>query len=116
MSLTKGDLKAIQSIIDTRVPVIIDERIPAIILPMFDQFEERLKIQIEAGLQEVRDQVNGLEDKFNSLEAKLNGVQATVSRIEVTVGSIERVHYAELERNDRQDVAIQKIRKALHAA
>jgi radical SAM superfamily enzyme len=98
MSLTKDDLKAIQNIIDTRVPIIIDERVQ----PILEEFEERLKIQMETGLQEVRNQVSNL--------------QASVNRIEVTVDSIERVQQAELERNDKQDVAIKKIRKALHAA
>lgn len=87
MSLTKSDLQAIKKLIDgsidERVPAIIDERVPAIIdarvQPMFDKledrtfrrlvrlesrlihridrFDERLAIQTEKGLQEIRDQV-----------------------------------------------------------
>jgi predicted nuclease with TOPRIM domain len=129
MSLTKGDLQAIKDLFDLS----FDERVP----PMFDQFEERLKIQIEAGLQEIRDRVDGLDDRFSGLENrferlenrvdglenkfaglehKVNGIQITVNRIETTVDSIERVQHVELERNDKQDAAIKKMHKALHAA
>ena len=91
MSLTKDDLKAIQNIIDTRVPIIIDERIR----PILEEFEERFSIKVENGFQEIRNQLNQLQN---------------------TVDSIERVQHAELERNDRQDADLKKIRKALHAA
>lgn len=103
MSLTKTDLKAIQNIvgssIDRRVPSIvnteIDNAVENRIRPMFEEFEERFGIKAENGFQEIRDQLYRLQN---------------------TVDSIERVQMAELERDDKQDLAIKQIRKALHAA
>lgn len=79
MSLTKDDLQAIRDIIDSR----------------FEDFEERLKISMEQGLQETRDHADRIEASVNRLEAS---------------------QHSEIERNDNQDAAIVKMRKALHAA
>lgn len=87
MSLTSGDIQSIKEVVGEVVGEIFDVRIAI--------FEENLKIQIENGLQEIRDQVNDIRDIVNRTE---------------------RVQQAELERNDKQDTDIKKIRKALHAA
>ncbi len=57
-----------------------------------------------------------LNSQLSSIKQDVHELYATTRRIEVTVDSIERVQMAELERNDKQDIAIKKIRKALHAA
>ena len=97
MSLTNDDLRAVKNLIDGS----IDERV----LPMFGKLESRLtkriddlddslSMQMENGLQEVRDQISSVKE---------------------TVERIERVQLVEIDRNNQQDQTIAKMRRALQA-
>lgn len=89
MSLTKQDLVSIRTI----VKEVVDES-DLITAKAFNDVYSKF------------DQVN---DRFDQVNTRLDKVNETVARI----GNIQQ---AELERNDRQDQNINKIRRVLHAA
>jgi hypothetical protein len=60
-----------------------------------DDLDDALSMQMEHGLQEVRDDISSLRE---------------------VVDRIDHVQQAEVARNDRQDADIKHIRKNLHAA
>lgn len=96
-TLTQDDLAAIGELIDDRVPKIMAEPLMSMenrLLARIDDFDDVLSMQMERGLQEVRDQV---------------------SAVKRVVDRIDQVQQAELARNDHQDEAIKKLRKNLHA-
>lgn len=106
----------VPKIIDERVPALMDERVPVImegrlqamedrLVARIDNLDDTLSMQMEHGLQEVRDQVTDVDKRLSG----------EISEIKRTVQRIDRVQQAELERNDRQDAAIYQIRKNLHA-
>ena len=90
MSLTRNDLKSIKDIVDTSVSASETRLIKRI-----DELDDTLSIQMENGLQEVRDQI------FE--------VQKTVNRM-------EKVQLREIIRVDGHETSIINIRKSLHAA
>lgn len=73
-----------------------------------DDLDDVLSMQMEHGLQEVRDQLTATNGQLSHVSREVSSIKETVSRI-------ERVQQAELERNDRQDEAIKQLRKNLHA-
>lgn len=96
MSLTNQDLTAIKRLIDTA-----NARLETRLIKRIDELDDTLSLQTAAG--------------FNEVHKRINGLSTKLSHVEQTVGRIERVQQAELERNDKQDLGIQKIRETLHA-
>lgn len=90
MTLSKDDLAAISAMISDS-----SNGLEAKLVARIDELDDRLSMQTEHRLQEVRDQIQAVKE---------------------VVDRIDRVQQAELERNDRQDAAIRRIRKNLHAA
>lgn len=83
MSLTSNDLKSIKDIVYTSEIRLIKR---------IDELDDTLSIQMENGLQEVRDELR------------------------VTADRIEKVQLRETIRVDEQGISISHIRKALHTA
>lgn len=98
MTLTKDDLAAIRTMIGDMInhsSNSLETRLEAKLVARIDELDDRLSMQTEHGLQEVRDQIQSVKE---------------------VVDRIDRVQQAELERNDRQDATIHQMRKSLHAA
>lgn len=90
MSLTTSDLKSIKDIVDTSA-----NRLEVSFIKRIDELDDTLSMQMEQGLQEVRDQV---------------------SEVKQIVNRIENVQLREITRVDGHETSIVNIRKALHAA
>lgn len=83
MSLTTGDLKSIKDIVHSSETRLIKR---------IDELDDTLSIQMENGLQEVRDELRATADR------------------------IEKVQLREAIRMDEHGISISQIRKALHSA
>lgn len=90
MSLTTSDLKSIKDIVDTSV-----SSSEARLIKRIDDLDDTLSMQVEHGLQEVRDQVG---------------------EVKQIVNRIEKVQLREMIRVDGHETSIVNIRKSLHAA
>ncbi|MGH7193824.1 MAG: hypothetical protein ACREJM_09865 [Candidatus Saccharimonadales bacterium] len=90
MSLTKQDLGAIGKLIEAS-----GRRLENRLVARIDDLDDVLSLQVERGLQEVREDISALK---------------------TVVDRIDQVQQTELARNDRRDADIKKIRKTLHAA
>ena len=90
MSLTKTDLNQIKEIVETSAHATENR-----VIKRINELDDTLSIQMENGLQEVRDQI------FE--------VQKTVNRM-------EKVQLREIIRVDGHETSIINIRKSLHAA
>ncbi len=97
MSLTRDDLQAIKTIVDTSVTTAVDS----------------LAIQTAAGFADVDKRFAEVHEKFTEVHGKLAEVNDKLDNLQDTVGRIERVQRAEVERVDQQSTAITNIRKAL---
>ncbi|MEK7059567.1 MAG: hypothetical protein AAB971_02315 [Patescibacteria group bacterium] len=117
MSLTRQDLNAIQRLIDNSC-----NRLETSLIKRIDELDDTLSMQMEHGLQEVRDQVNGLRSEMGGLRSEVDGLRSEVGELRSEVGDVkqvvqrtERVLLDEVDRNNQRDKAILKMRKSLHA-
>lgn len=88
MSLTSGDLRAINRLITSSEKRMIQR---------INELDDTLSIQMAAGLEE-------LHDKFNSLSDKLD-------KTNDAVGRIERRQQAEIDRVDRQGNELTRLKR-----
>jgi hypothetical protein len=106
MTLTKDDLAAIEHLIDNSLETKLETKLEAKLQPRFDAFEKRIIMRID-----------DLDDTLSQQTAAgFSEVYTKIADLQSTVDRIEQVQLAEIMRNDHQDQAIKKIRKALHAA
>ena len=127
MSLTKQDLMAIQGLIttaNTQLEARLVEEIDKIETSLWGKFLKRID-EVEASLwgkfitrlDRVETSLWGrflkrIDKLDDDLSVQMeNGLQ----EVRLGVGQLKRVQQAEMERNDRQDRLITKIRKILHA-
>lgn len=87
MTLTVKDIQTLKVVVSEVVTVIVTDIVAEAI--------DDLKLQTAAGFAEVHTKIDSLQN---------------------TVDRIERVQMAEIQRSDRQDLAINHIRTALHSA
>ena len=104
MSLTMDDLQAIRVIVEDIVETNVEDA----------------KQQTAAGFAEVDKKFANIDKKFANIDNKIDAMQSDITQIREDVQTIddkvtriERVQNAEIERVDRQNTAIQKIRKTL---
>ena len=95
MTLDKEDLRAIKALIDEAVEE-SDQGTAAGFFAVDEQFRQ------------VWAEFDHIKDDISEAKAGINDLKGMVSRL-------ERVQLTEMERNDHQDVSINKIRKHLHA-
>lgn len=89
MSLTNNDLRSIKDIVDLSA-----NRLKSSFIKRIDELYDTLSIEMENGLQEVRDQITEVQN---------------------TVDRIEKVQLREIIRVDGYETSIVNIRKALYA-
>ncbi len=106
MSLIEQDLGAIKKLVDNS-----NSRL----FKRIDELDDTLSMQMEHGLQEVRDQVDGLRGEVSELRDQVGGLRGEVDGVKQVVERTERVLLDEVDHNNKQDKAILKIRKTLHA-
>jgi hypothetical protein len=104
-TLTEGDLVAIGRVVDEKLDPRLEE-FENRLMARIDDLDDTLSIQMEYGLQEVRDQLA-------AVHSKLSG---EIAKVKVVADRIDHAQQAELSRNDRQDEDLKRIRKNLHAA
>ena len=115
--MTKADLHAIKQLIDSS----IDERIPRIIdrrvQPMLDKLEDKTFKRMDNLEAKLTKRIDNLDDTLSlQMENGLQEVRVQIVGVQETVARIEQVQQAEIERADRQETTIKKLRQKLRTA
>jgi beta-galactosidase beta subunit len=101
-TLTRDDLNSIGQLIDEKVGNIVESKVG-------DLIETRVRPIIEQVVEDA------IEDSKRHTAAGFAEVHEKIANVQATVDRIERVQIAEIERVDKHEIAIQKVRKALRA-
>jgi|GEM_PF-3170915 len=101
MKLTPDDIVVITTIvntaIDTRVPKVVHDTVQpmldgleARVIQRIDDLDDALSLQMEHGLQEVRDQISVLADTVGRIEMQQRAMVAQLDDHSVRLGRLEK--------------------------
>ncbi len=110
MSLTDDDLQAIKGIVDTAVDGLAVQTAQG-----FTEVHEKFT-KVDEKFTEVHDKFTEVHDKFAEIHEKIDGLAEDMGAVKDAVGRIENIQRAEVERMDRNDVDISKLKQQLNMA